>query len=417
MKLSRQMRRIYWKIRKPLHIPLAYVWRRLLVNSTVIGITGSVGKSTTMELLYAILSTQAATVSTVLNQNDRAGVARTLLRARPGTRFVIVEYGTSGPGAIARVGRLVKPDIGVVLSIARTHTRSFNTLDDTAAEKAEIFNHMARGATALVNADDPYVCEMAKDFPGEVLSFGSNAGCDIQHSDAASIWPKRLGIRVKSGGQEAFVQTQLVGTHWASSIAAAISIARICGVSLEDSAKAIAQVSPFMARMQPVRLPNGAIVIRDEYNGSQDTFEKMIDVLKQAQAERLVLIISDVTDRKGTSRKRQVEIGRVAAELAHMAIFCGDHGHHAKKAAIKAGMDPEHCHHVMGLRATSELMKKHLRAGDLVFLKGRTTDHLSRLVFAQYGEFACWNENCRFTITCDVCAELRAQFDLTGMPF
>jgi UDP-N-acetylmuramoyl-tripeptide--D-alanyl-D-alanine ligase len=184
---------------------------------------------------------------------------------------------------------------------------------------------------------------------------------------------------------------------------------------MQHSAKAIAQVPPFMARMQPVTLPSGAIIIRDEYNGSQDTFEKMVEVLEHAQAERLVLIISDVTDRKGNPKKRQSDIGRVAADFAQMAIFCGDHGHHAQKAAIRAGMDPEHCHHVMGLRATSELMKKHLRSGDLVFLKGRATDHLSRLVFAQYGEFACWSESCRYTITCDTCVELKAKFDLQKM--
>jgi len=413
--LRKMVRRVYWSIRKPLQIPLAFIWRRFLFRTTVIGITGSVGKTTTKEMVYAILSAQAPTVQTADNQNDMQGNARGILSARFKTKYLIIEYGTSRPGQIAKIGRLVKPHIAIAISVAKTHTRSFNTLEDTAKEKAEIFNYMAKGATAIINIDDPYVCDMAKQLQNKALRFGSTTDCDIQHSAAESIWPQRLGLHIKSGDESQFVQTQLVGTHWASSVAAAVSIASACGVSLADSAKAIAKMPPFIARMQPVGLPCGATLIRDEYNGSEETFEKMIAVLEQAQAKRVVLVMSDFSDSKAKASKRQKRIGKMAAQLTSLAIFCSDSGHHAKKAAIAAGMDPENCHHVMGLRATSALMKETLREGDLVFLKGWCTEHLSRLVFAQYGEFACWSENCRYTCVCDVCGELSAKFDLRQM--
>ncbi|HEY7535414.1 MAG TPA: Mur ligase family protein, partial [Thermodesulfobacteriota bacterium] len=117
---------------------IAYLWRCLLFRTTFIAITGSIGKTTTKECIAAIFSAHFPTEKTHGNQNDSYGVPRTILRVRPWHRFAIVEIGIDRPGRMYRLARLVSPDIAIVLTIARTHTTAFTTLEDTAAEKAQI---------------------------------------------------------------------------------------------------------------------------------------------------------------------------------------------------------------------------------------------------------------------------------------
>lgn len=145
---------------------LAYIWRRLLFRTTFIAVTGSLGKTTTKECIGAILSAHFPTAKTVRNQNDRSGIPRTIFRVRPWHRFAVIEVGTDRPGSMVRYARLVKPHLAVVLTVAGTHTKSFSTLDEAAAEKAKIVEALRRGGLAILNAEDPRVREM-----------GANARC------------------------------------------------------------------------------------------------------------------------------------------------------------------------------------------------------------------------------------------------
>jgi len=390
----------------------AYIWRRLMLRTTVIAVTGSVGKTTTKECLAAILSTEGPVSRTLHNRNDHIGVPRTILAMRPWHRYAVIEIGTSKPGQMKTLSRVVKPDLAIVLAVARTHTNVFLTLENTSAEKEQVLEHLARGGIAVLNADDVHVRGMANRCRERVITFGTSAGCEVQASDIRSAWPRRLTLSVRSGRLSVPISTNLVGTHWANSVMAAIAAAQACGVPLERAARALAHVDPFTGRMQPVSLPCGATVVRDEENGSPDTLTAMLKVLRESEAMRRILVISDMSDSKAKPRKRQAGLGKVAAELADLAIFVSDHGHHAVRAAVHAGMDATHCHDVPNLEAAAELLRKELRAGDLVFLKGRMTDHLSRILFAQFGPIGCWKKTCQIRMVCDLCSLLRPEFDL-----
>jgi UDP-N-acetylmuramoyl-tripeptide--D-alanyl-D-alanine ligase len=138
----------------------------------------------------------------------------------------------------------------------------------------------------------------------------------------------------------------------------------------------------------------------------------MLKVLREARAERRVLVFSDVSDSRANPRKRQRDIGKIAAGLVDVAVFVGEHGHHAVKSAVRAGMDPASCHHVITPERAAELLRRELRAGDLAFVKGRATHHLSRIVFAQLGRIGCWTTSCRIVSLCDLCAKLQPDFAL-----
>ena len=392
-----------------------------MVRTTVIAITGSVGKTTTKECLAAILSVHGNTLRTLNNQNDDSGVPRTIRAMRPWHRYAVIEVGTAARGQIKRLGRLVKPDVAIVLGVARTHTNVFQTLEDTAAEKAELLDCLAPNGTAILNGDDARVRQMAGGCRAKVVVCGQTSDCDVIAEGVRSAWPERLQFTLlHDRGDRVSVRTQLVGTHWVSSALASLAASHVCGVPMAVAAGALSGVAPFAGRMQPVALPNGAVVIRDEENGSPDTLNAMLKVMRESQAKRRVLVFSDVSDSKAKPRKRMQDIGKIAAELADLAVFVGEHGHHAVKSAIAAGMDPAKCHDVPGLQRAAELLARELRVGDLAFLKGRATHHLSRIVFAQFGSIGCWTTSCTIRPLCDVCAKLRPGFDLhralTGVP-
>lgn len=408
----------FWSFRLWLLYILAYLWRRLLIRTTFIAITGSVGKTTAKECLAAMLSTQFSTAETVNNQNDRFGVPRTLLRVRPWHRFAVIEIGTGGPGSIRRSARLVRPHAAVVLTVARSHSPVFSSLEDIAAEKASLLDAVPPSGLAILNADDSRVRLMASGCRCRVKTFGLSAGDDVWADHVSSTWPEALTFRVHTTSEVERIRTKLIGRHWAYSVLAAISAALACGVSLKAAADAVADVEPFPARMQPVQLPNGATMIRDELNGSYDSWQAAVKVLEDARPARRVLVISDVTEWHKKSlkpRDRSKDLGRMASRACDVAIFVGEHAHHAVKGALAAGMLPHNAHGFTNLPQAAEHLKSELCYGDVVLLRGRVRDHLSRICFSQFGEIGCWKTHCGKKIVCDHCDELRPGFDLQIM--
>jgi UDP-N-acetylmuramoyl-tripeptide--D-alanyl-D-alanine ligase len=393
-------------------LTLSYLWRRIMLRTTVIAITGSTGKTTAKECLAAALQGHGRTLKTFQNQNDEFGVPRTILAMRPWHRFAVVEVGTGKPGDVRRSARLLKPDIAIILRVGRTHTNKFRTLDDTAAEKSAVLGYLPRHGIAILNGDDQRVSAMAAQCRAKVLLFGRGRSCDYQAQSVESRWPVRLSFSVRTPQDRLAVCTRLVGSHWTGSVLAALAGADVCGVSVREAALRIGEVEPFMGRMQPIKLPGGAVVIRDEGNGSPDTMNAMLDVLEQAKARRRGLVFSDLSDSRRKPKKRLCEIGRIAAQYCDFAVFVGDHAHHAAKAAIGGGMDTARCREFTSLQNAASWLQMFVRDGDLVFLKGRGTDHLSRILFAQFGAIGCWKPVCHIRRPCDVCSELGSEFDL-----
>ncbi|MEX0805593.1 MAG: UDP-N-acetylmuramoyl-tripeptide--D-alanyl-D-alanine ligase [Candidatus Binatia bacterium] len=404
------VRQLLWRWYLAALYILAFAWRFLLFRTTFIAITGSVGKTTTKECLATILSAENSCAKTLRNQNDRYGVPRTLLRVRPWHRFAVIEIGTDRHGMIRRSARLVRPRIAVVLAIGRTHTNVFQTLEDTAAEKACLVEALPPDGLAILNGDDPRVRRMADTCQGDVKMFGRSKDLDLWADEVFSVWPARLSLRVHTGSNAQTVQTNLAGEQWVNSVLAALLAAHSCGVSLKAAAAALEKLEPFAARMQPVQTPTGAIFLRDEYNGSPDTLRTALAVLQHAHTDRRVLVMSNVADLAKSSRVRFTEMGELASQAADLAVFISPHAHYAVKAAVAAGMKPECAHGFTDLQTAAEYLKTELRSGDLVLLRGRATDHLSRIFFAQFGTIGCWKRHCRKTIICDFCPELRPTF-------
>lgn len=387
---------------------LAYVWRRLLFRTTFVAITGSLGKTTAKECLATALGARFSTVKTHANRNGGLGVFLSVLRARPWHRFAVLELAGAAPHTLDRLAWLVRPDVAVILNVQRTHTTAFATLEAHAAEKARLIDAVRPGGLVLLNGDDARVASMAARARAAVRAFGTSAARDIWADEVTGAWPGRLAFRVHVGGETAHVRTQLVGTHWLPSVLAAVATAVSCGVTLRDAAAAMAAVEPFPARLSPVRLPVGAVVLRDDYNASIDTLDAACRVLAEARAERRLLVVNDFSD-FGRNRKHRLRyLAERAARCADAAVFIGEEAAYGRRRAIDAGMPPDAVHDFPSFETAARFLRRELRPGDLMLLKGRTTDHAARIFFAQLGDVGCWKAYCGKRTLCDHCWELGA---------
>lgn len=385
---------------------VAFVWRRLLVRTTFIAITGSLGKTTAKECLATILASRFPTAKSNRNRNSGLGVCVSILRVRPWHRFAVLELAGAAPNNLLRSAQLVRPHVGIILNVLRTHTTTFATLEDHAAEKLRLLEALRPGGVAILNGDDPLVVAMPRRPGLEVRLFGTSEAFDVSADRVASRWPERLSFRAHAGFDTTLVETRLVGTHWLASVLAALAAAQYCGLSLSEAAAAVRSVEPFPARLQPVRLPNEAIVLRDDYNASIDTLDAARRVLEEADARRRLFVVNDFSDFGKNRKNRLRHLATEAARAAEVALFIGENAAYGRRRAIEAGMKPSDVHEFRSLEEAAAFLKTQLRSGDLMLLKGRTTDHAARVLFAQLGDIACWKPYCRKTTLCDNCWEL-----------
>lgn len=381
-------------------------WRPVLRRTQFIAVTGSLGKTTTKELLARILSAHNPTRCTLHNQNDGFGVPRSLLRSRPRDRFAVIEIGVAGPGQMRGRARLVRPHVAVFLGIQRTHSTAFSSLDEHADEKARLLEFLARDGICVANGDDPRASAIAGRWPGNRLLFGTTPGLDLIADRIEARWPQRLRFRVRHNGAEHRVQTLLVGTHWVPSVLAALAVASAVGVPLSRAVEAVAACPPFPGRLQPVTLPDGSVMLRDDYNASQSVLECALAVLRHASATRRVLVLSDFSDFPGGRRSRLRHLAELLPGVVDLCLLVGKSCDYGKRRLVENGFAENRIEIFGTLREAAERLRRIRAPGDLILLKGRTTDHVARIFFAQFGAIGCRRERCRKTVLCDFCPEL-----------
>jgi UDP-N-acetylmuramoyl-tripeptide--D-alanyl-D-alanine ligase len=377
----------------------------MMFRTTFIAITGSAGKTTTAHCVGAILSAHYPTNWTPGGRNARGHLALNVLRTRFHHRFTVIEVGTRAPGALRRAAWMIAPDIAVVLTVLGLHTDAFPTLDEMAAEKEQLLSRLGRRGLAILNADDARVRDMGARRRGQVRTFGCAAHATLRGSEISSVWPRRLSFRADYAGQSCRAESQLVGEHMATPALAALAVAVSCGVPLPQAAAALGSVPPVPGRMQPMMLPNGVTVLRDDFNASFATLEPGLNVMRTAQGSRRIVIVGDVLDSPLTVRPRMRELGRRVAASADVGVFIGTVSKVAAKAATEAGLKQAFA--CQNLREAVEFLQRELQPGDLVLVQGWTAHHIERVVLAQTGTIACWIERCNKHMLCDQCPELK----------
>jgi UDP-N-acetylmuramoyl-tripeptide--D-alanyl-D-alanine ligase len=385
---------------------LAFLWRRMMFRTTFIAITGSMGKTTTKECLGRILSSTAPTFKSPSDAGGGRLVPLNILRVRPWHRYAVIEAAVTAPGQMQRQARLARPDVAVVLNVMSSHITAYRDRGEIAREKAALLRSLRPGGVALLNRDDQRVGRMAAPPDCDVRYFGSTGDCDYQAEQPASVWPQPLSFLLRTRTGQHTVRTQLVGTHWTQACLAAIAAADSVGVAPDRSIAALKSAPPFPGRLAPFRLPNGAIVLRDDYSGAVDGLEVALRVMEDAKADRRLLATTDFSYFEPHRFKRFRNLAKRAARSVDVVVFIGSKSGYAVRQAVAAGLNPKNAYRFQNMHQAAVFLQQELRGGDLILIKGRATEHTTRLFMAQFGRVKCWKEYCPKRMLCDTCWEL-----------
>jgi len=405
-----------WRLYRPLHLKYAAYRRARLDRVTFVGITGSAGKTSAKSMITEILKAAGSVRQTSGTGNRLFHIAEVISETRPTENFCVLELSAERPGYFDRLMALVRPDIGVITTVGDDQLKSFGSREAIAAEKGKLIAGLPPGGTAVLNADDPLVRAMGARFKGRTITFGEAEDADLQVRDIRSSWPERLSFTVRFAGRDHQVRTQLCGRHWTSSVLAALATGVAAGLALEKAAEVVTQVLPNRARMEPVPTPEGITFIRDDWKGAYWGMPTVYDFLREARAERKVLVVGTLADYHGTVRSRYRIVGEEALKVADAVIFVGPMATYGLRAQRFAAAGQTVLAYP-DTRQAAVALQDFLRAGDLVVLKGAArADHLGRLLHARTGPVACWRMDCGKDMLCDACPKLRGGETAAPLP-
>ncbi len=290
----------------------------------IVGITGSNGKTTTKNMLARILEGEGETVAPRASFNNSVGAPLTMLRVREDTRFLVSEFGASGPGEIARLAGLVSPDIGVVLMVGMAHAGGFGGIEATFAAKSELVRAIRPGGLAVLNADDPRVSAMAPlaaERDVSVRWFGRGPGAHVRATDV-EVTAAGTRADLEVDGQAMPLHLQVLGEHHVMNALAAIAAATALGVDARD---AVARLETLEIaerwRMQPLGTDRVRI-LNDAYNASPDSMAAALRTLAQITrpGERTVAVLGAMSELGEYAGEEHDRIGLLAVRLGIQRI-------------------------------------------------------------------------------------------------
>jgi len=351
----------------------AHVATRLRDGLTVAGLTGSRGKTSTKDLLAAVLSSAAPTIATAGSLNNELGVPLTMLRAGAATRFLVLEMGARRTGDIAALTGLVAPDIAVVTNVGQAHLAHFGSRGAIARAKGELVQGLTPGGTAVLNADDPRVAAMRALTDGPVLTFGQAEHADVRVLDLALDRLARPSFTLRTAGASAPVALPLVGAHQALNASAAAAAGLAAGVPLDMAAAALATASLSKWRLERRDLTGGATLLNDSFNADPDSARAALDALAAIEGERRIAVLGEMLELGDDSEAEHRAVGVYAASRADVVVAVGEA---ARPIADGAG---QRAVALAGNDAAVDWLRDHLAAGDVVLVKASRAARLDEV--------------------------------------
>jgi UDP-N-acetylmuramyl pentapeptide synthase len=393
----------------PLMLGVAGLYRRTFLRRTrVAAVVGSFGKTTATR---AVVSALGGSPADLARANSGGWIALALFHLRPGTRHGVIEVGIYGPGQMARYARVVRPDISVVTSIGSEHQRSLKTIERTRDEKAEMVRVLPPSGLAVLNGDDPNVSWMAGETRAPVMTFGFGERNDVRATAVALDWPHGTRFTLHTPLESRDVRVRLIGRTMVRAILAAVAVALNEGHGLDEVLARLETLAPTPGRLQPVRLPNGVTLLRDEFKAPAETIDAALDVLAEIPAPRRVIVMGDVSEPVGSQGGIYRRLGARAAQVSSRAVVVAGGGNGAafRTGARQGGLRADAVVMVdRSVRRAVEAVESDLAPGDVILIKGRDTQRLERVALALMGrEVNCDLVYCNVLLTrCDACPML-----------
>lgn len=266
-------------------------WGRTRLGCEVVGITGSVGKTSTKDLVAAALRSSRRVAANERSFNNDQGLPVTILEAADDTEVAVLEMGMRGFGEIARLCDVARPDVGIVTAVGMAHTERVGGLDGVAKAKGELVEALSASGVAILNADDHRVVAMRSRTSARVLTYGQHASADVRIVDLELDALARPRFRALTPWGEVEIGLTASGAHMAQNAGAALAAAGALGVPIDVAARSLAEARVSAMRMDVTHLPSGAVVIDDSYNANPTSMAAALQSLASIDARRKVAVL------------------------------------------------------------------------------------------------------------------------------
>ncbi|SKC52910.1 UDP-N-acetylmuramoyl-tripeptide--D-alanyl-D-alanine ligase [Okibacterium fritillariae] len=359
----------------------------------VVGITGSNGKTTTKNMLRAILEPQGETVAPRGSFNNEVGAPLTMLRLTPSTRYLVAEMGASKQGDIQRLVGMAHPEIGVVLKVGLAHAGGFGGIEATQKAKSEMVTDLPETGVAVLNADDHRVRQMADVTPARVLWFGQEDSADVRATDIVSSRTGTTFVVTIPGGESRTVHLKVLGEHHVMNALAALAVATTLGVPLGEAVTALEGVARAERwRMEVLGGRDDVTIINDAYNASPDSMSAAIKTLAQISPEgsRTVAVLGAMSELGEFAGEEHDRIGLQLVRLnISQLVVVGAEARRMHITAINEGSWDGESVYFETKDEAYDYLATELRAGDTVLVKSSNSAKL-RFLGDRLGELFAW---------------------------
>jgi UDP-N-acetylmuramoyl-tripeptide--D-alanyl-D-alanine ligase len=356
------------------------IWRAAKPGRKIGGVAGSVGKTTTKEILAALVAARFRVLKTQGNLNNEYGLPLTLLQLDDRYDAAVIEMGMSHRGELARLARIAPPDVGVITRIAVEHLEFFSSIEEIALAERELIENLAwPNATAVLNADDERVERFADVARGRVIWFSTGAGAS--GTARAQFRAEKIEEHGVSGSSFDFVspagrarlELPLIGRHNVMNAVAALAAASVWGIGADDAQRVFPQLQPADKRGEVVKFEEGFTVINDSYNSSPTALNALAELLAATPGfARRILAAGEMRELGDSAPQLHRECGHHVAGLRKIDWIIGVQGPAEEfvKAAVAAGHPADHAKYFQNSAEAAQFLAKFIRSGDLLLLKG-----------------------------------------------
>lgn len=360
-----------------------------LPQLTVIGLTGSQGKTTTKDLLAHVLEHFGETVAPEGSLNNEIGLPLTVLRASSSTRYLVLEMGARGPGHISYLTSIAPVSVGLVLNVGVAHLGEFGSRAGIATAKGELIESLPKAGLAVLNVDNADVAAMRDRTSARVVTFGASPKADVHYSEVTLDDIGRVGFDLSVGNVRSRVQLGLVGEHHAGNAAAVVAVATGLGLPFAAVVAALDGAKPRSRwRMEVVESAQGVTVINDAYNANPDSMRAAIETLasigrRRGERARTFAVLGEMLELGSDSVDAHVAVGRLALQLGITQLVVAGEGARAMLMdvgeALPGGREPVL---VADADEAVAFVQGAVRSGDVVLVKASRAVGLEKVALA-----------------------------------
>lgn len=353
-------------------------WWRRRKPARVVAVTGSVGKTTTKDLLANVLGRRYRVLGTQGNFNNELGLPFTLLQLTPAHERAALEIGISEIGEMAAFARIAQADVAIVTRVAPAHMQQFGDLDTVEREKGYLVEALPPAGLAVLNADDARVARMAARTAARVVTYGEAADADVRATEVTPRGHDGLTFRLHRGGRSGPAFVPLSGRHFVTAALGAAAAAFEEGCTWDEVIAGLAE-RVAARRLEPVPLANGVVLLDDSYNASPAAMEAALSVLA-ACAGRRWAVFGDMLEFGAAAATVHLDVGRYVPGRADELIVVGELARGIGRGALDAGFPADRVHVCASHDEALALLRARLAPGEFVLVKGSRSARMDEIV-------------------------------------